>query len=242
MLAVLTAGTFLSATPLSGTLHIAGTAVVSLLGIDFIQPPGGGVGEIVVLPGGNTGDFAFLNSGFNTGLIVDRDASQTVGDPLNVPGWLTIPNFSFDLRFIRPGSFGSADCFAPPAADQTCTPPPFDPDGPGPLPSLLSPYNLSNATDTNGNISSSGAFFVAGVVNNLLDPTDQGAFLGQFTTTDLTVPYQELLNKVLAGDTVTVPFSATFIAASVNIPEPSTLALTIGGAALLVAGLLRRRK
>jgi len=240
---VLATGTFASASPVSGTLHIAGTAVVSLLGIDFVPPAAAGVGEIVVLPGGNTGDFAFLNAGFNTGLIVDRDQSQPVGEMLNVPGWLTIPNFSFDLRFIRPGSFSSADCFIPPAADQTCTPPPFDPDGPGPLPALLSPYNLANATDTNGNISSSAAFFVAGVATNLLDPTDQGAFLGQFTTTDLTVPYQELLNTVLAGGTVTLPFSATFIAVDdVLIPEPSTLALALGGAALLGAGLLRRPK
>jgi len=243
LLAVLATGTFSSATPVQGSLNIAGTAVVSLLGIDFVPPPGAGVGEIAVLPGGNTGDFAFLNAGFNTGLLVDRDPSQQAGVPLNVPNWLTVPNFAFTLDFIRPGSFSSGSCFDPPANEQTCTPPPFDPDGAGPLPALLSPYNLANAIDATGNVSAKASFFVSGTVVNLLNPLDTGDFEGEFTTTLLNVTYQDLLNTVLAGGTVTAPFSATFTVTPTSIiPEPSSVALALSGAALLGAGLLRRRK
>jgi len=240
LLAVLATGTFASATPVSGSLNIAGTAVVSLLGIDFVPPADAGVGEIAVLPGGNTGDFAFLNAGFNTGLLVDRDPSQVIGAPLNVPNWLTVPNFAFTLEFIRPGSFTSTACFDPPANQQNCTPPPFDPDGPGPSPTLLSPYNLTNAIDATGNVSAKGSFFVSGTVVNLLNPSDTGTFEGEFTTTLLNVTYQDLLNTVLAGGTITAPFSATFTVT--QIPEPSSIALALGGMALLGAGLLRRRK
>jgi hypothetical protein len=232
LLAVLATGTFASATPITGTLNIAGTAVVSAFEIDFIPPPNAGVGEIAVLPGGNTGDFAFLNAGFTTGLLVDRDASQQAGIPLNVPDWLTIPNFSFTLEFIRPGSFSSTACFDPPANQQNCTPPPNN--------GVLSPYNLTNAIDATGNVSAKASFFVTGTVTNLLNPLDIGKFEGEFTTTLLNVSYQQLLNTVIAGGTITTPFSATFEVTP--IPEPSSLALALGGALLAGLGSLRRRK
>jgi hypothetical protein len=240
LLAVLATGTFASATPITGTLNIAGTAVVSAFEIDFIPPVATGTGDIVILPGGNTGDFSVFNVGFTPGTLVDRDSSQTAGTALNVPDWMTIPGFSFTLEFIRPGSFSSAACFDPPANEQNCTPPPNDPDGPGPLPAVLSPYNLTNAIDATGNVSAKASFFVIGTVTNLLNPNDIGTFEGEFTTTLLNVSYQDLLTTVIAGGTVTAPFSARFEVTP--IPEPSSLALALGGAVLLGTGLRRRQR
>jgi hypothetical protein len=208
-----------------------------LFDIDFVPPAASGVGEFAVLPGLNTGDFSFLNAGFNTGLLVDRDGStQEAGDPtLNIPDWLTVPNYSFTLTFIQPGSQGSAECFAMPAAGQVCTP--FNPAGPP------SAYNLQNFTDTTGGISSSAAFLVSGTVVNLLDPSDTGTFVGEFTTTFLGRSFQNVLADVLAGQSVPAPFSATFtVTPTGEIPEPASIGMALSGMALLGAGLFRRRK
>jgi hypothetical protein len=237
-------GTMASASPLQGTLNFSGTAVVSLLGIDFIPPAGGGEGQIFVLPGGNTGDFAVFNAGPPTaGTLNDREESglPDVGVPINVPGWLDIPGFSFTLTSIRPGGFSSAQCGAPAAAGQTCTPAPFpyDPDGPGGDPPIMlqSPYEL-----TNNSVSSSNAvFFVSGIA---IGPGgDMGNFEGQFTATFLDVPFQELLSTVLSGGTVTKPFSAQITVTDIpQVPEPSSMALALGGLALVGAGLARKRR
>jgi hypothetical protein len=239
----LATGTIASATPLAGQFNFSGTADVSLLGVDYTPPVGGGVGEIVVLPGGNTGDFASLNTGVSFGEILDRDeSSQPVGSNISVPNWLTLaamPNLSFTLEFIAPGVFNSAQCFAGAANQQTCTPPPFDADGPGGNPAIISPYNLTNSTNTTGGINSTASFVVSGQVMDT-NTGELGVFRGIFNATFQDTPYQELLAAVLSGGTVTAPFSAQITVTA--IPEPSSMALALGGAALLGAGLLRRRR
>jgi hypothetical protein len=105
---------------------------------------------------------------------------------------------------------------------------------------VLSPYNLTNAIDATGNVSAKASFFVIGTVTNLLNPNDIGTFEGEFTTTLLNVSYQDLLTTVIAGGTVTAPFSARFEVTP--IPEPSSLALALGGAVLLGTGLRRRQR
>jgi hypothetical protein len=238
LLAILATGTFASATPVQGTLNIGGTSVVDLFSIDFVPPPASGNGQIVILPGGNTGDFAFLNAGFNFGELVDRDPSQVAETPLSIPDWLTVPNFSFTLELIRAGQFSSTACFDPPANQQNCTPE-FDP--PGPTPPIRSIYNLTNVIDATGNVSAKASFFVSGTVVNTLDPSDTGFFEGEFTATILNRSYQDVIADLLAGVPLDpIPFSATFTVT--QVPEPSSIALALGGVALLGAGLLRRRK
>lgn len=228
-------------TPLAGQFNFGGTAVVSLLGVDYIPPDGGGNGQIVVLPGGNTGDFAVLNSGFTFGTISDRnEATQPVGEPLMVNNWVTLaalPNLQFTLEFVRPGSFSAADCFASPANEQTCTLPPFDPDGAGPLPAILSPYNLTNFIDTSGQLSSTASFSVRGTV---LDTVTSEAlpFDGVLNATFQNIAYQQLVSTVLAGGSVTTPFTAQVTV----VPEPSSAALALIGVACVTLRLARRRR
>jgi hypothetical protein len=240
LLAVLATGTVASASPLAGQLNFSGTAVVSLLGIDFIPPTGPGEGQIVVLPGANTGDFTPFNAGLFTGTLDNRtEATQPVGTPISIADWLEIPGFTFTLEFIRAGSFSAADCFAAPANQQNCTPAPFDPDGPGPLGPILSPYQLTNSLDTDGDIGSTASFSVRGTALNT-STGDMGAFVGVFNATFQKVPYQTLLATVLAGGTVNAPFTAQLLVEA--IPEPSSMALGLGGLILVGAGLVRRRR
>jgi hypothetical protein len=247
VLAVMATGIVVSASPLDGQLNIAGVAVVSLLGADFVPPAGGGQGDILILPGANTGDFSVFNAGFNSGTLDDRtEADQPVGVPIMPPivDWMEIPGFTFTLEFISPGSFTGAECFTlPAAAQQTCTPPPFDPDGPGPQGPVTSPYNLTNFTDDDGVLSSVATFAVNGTVTDL-NTMETGTFTGTFNAGFKGIPYQTLLTQILAGGSINAPFVAQFDVASApgEIPEPSSMALGLGGLVLVGAGLLRRRR
>jgi hypothetical protein len=243
LLAVMAAGTVASASPLAGQLNIAGTGSVSLTGVDFIPPVGGGTGQIVVLPGANTGDFAFLNSPpIVLGSIQDRDEStQPVGQLINIPNWLNASTFSFTLRFIQVGTFSPLGCFAAPADAQTCTPPAFDPDGAGPQPAIPSPYNLTNFEDTDGDIGSTASFTVNGTVVNTANG-DTALFAGVFNATFQKIPYQTLLAQVLSGGSVNAPFTAQFTVRDIpQVPEPSSMAMALGGLVLVGAGMVRRR-
>jgi hypothetical protein len=238
------AGTVASASPLAGQLNISGTAVVSLTGVDFIPPFGGGQGQIVILPGANTGDFTVFNGAVTGGTLDDRDeATQPVGQLINIPNWLEIPGFSFDLNFIQVGTFSAGQCFIPAADQQTCTPPPFDPDGPGPQPAIPSPYNLTNFEDTDGDIGSTASFTVNGIARNTSNG-DTALFAGVFNATFQKVPYQELLSRVLSGVPVNAPFTAQFLVVDIpnQVPEPSSMALALGGLVLVGAGMVRRHR
>ena len=232
----------LQASPIAGQFNFNGSATVSLLGLDF-APDGGGTGTVVTTLTGNTGDFALLNGAFTLGAILDRDeATQPVAQSITVPDFLqldALPNLQFTLEFIPAGVFSAADCFAAPANEQTCTPPPFDPDGAGPLAPIFSPYNLNNFIDAQSGLSSSASFTVRGSVVDTIT-SEVGTFRGVFTATFLGTPYQDTLSTVLGGGSVTVPFSASFDVTA--IPEPSTLAMLAAGMALLGGARLFRRK
>ena len=117
-----------SAAPITGTVNISGSVAVGGTFIDFQPPvaPPLSSGAFAVSNAGNTGSFAGLSN--STGTILDlNDMVQTPGVPFPpLTGFMTFaaaPNIRLDLTSIDVGSFTSTDCFAAPAAGQTCTPP-----------------------------------------------------------------------------------------------------------------------
>jgi hypothetical protein len=215
------------ATPISGTFNTSGSVAVGATTIDFQPPVGPPNGTFVVSDTGNTGSFAALSN--TTGTILDlNETVETPGKAFApLTGFITFtaaPDIRLDLTAIQPGTFSSADCFAPAAAGQTCTPPGF---GNG----VANPFNLSNTSTT----TSSASITVFGnAVNTLTGETD--AFVGIFST-QFTVPYQTLLSEVASG-TVPTSYSGTFNATVV--PEPGTLILLGSGFIGLYA--IRRRR
>ena len=235
-------GVLLSLTPAClqattiGEIKLGGEAEVTITTIDWAQsyipgPAYNGTGTAGVT--GRSGIFSAIP--FLSPLtIIDRDAVlHPAGVPLFVPGWLSGPSLGtlvFDLTYILPGFYTSADCFAAPADQQTCTPaapPPF-----------TSPYNLSNFNDGNG-LSSNGAFSVRGNVRDTATNLNIGVFDGVFGAEFKDQSYQEVLATVLGGGSVLPSYSAT-LTVSDEIPEPSTTAYCLL-ATLFGFCLLRRR-
>ena len=227
----------INATPI-GQLFLGGQAEVTQTTIDWTPfLPGSaynGTGT-TLSTGAGTGIFSGLSLGDN-GTIVDRDAlaGQPAGSPILVQNWLTfasLPGLALDLTYILPGLYSSADCFAAPADEQTCTPPAGAP--------FTSPYNLSNFDDGNG-LSSNATFSVRGIVRDTNTNLAIGLFEGVFGAEFQNQSYQQVLAQVLAPNgAVLASYSAQITAEA--IPEPSTTALFLIGSALVGAGWFRRR-
>lgn len=217
---LLAISTPMHAAPLSGTLNISGGVSVGTTTIDWLTLPGGG--QFAVDPS-STGSFAaFIGQ---EGNATNLDVSvQPVGAPFSLPDFLTLPGISFTLTFISPGVFGSADCFAAPAPGQVCTPL---------FPPPKSPFNLVN-TDSGSTVSLS----LAGTVQSAGGPVQN--WKGVYTTQFVGTTYQELLQAISTGGSVSAAYSANFQAEVAPVPEPSTVFLTLGGLALL-GGALRRK-
>ncbi len=184
---------------------------------------------------GNTGSFASLNN--TTGTILDlNEMVQTPGVPFApLVGFLTFasaPTIRLDLTSIDVGSFTSTDCFAPPAAGQTCTPPVGFGGGVG-----TNPFNLNNTTATT---STASITFHGNAVNTTTGETSN--FIGVFSS-QFTVPYQTLLQDIAAGMTVSTSYSATVTTtAASTVPEPATMILLGSGLiGIFVIGRKRAR-
>jgi hypothetical protein len=168
------------------------------------------------------------------------DLNETVQTPgtsfAPLVGFLTFasaPNIRLDLTSIDVGSFTSTECFAAPAAGQTCTPPIGFGGGVG-----TNPFNLNN---TSVSTSSASITFHGTAVNTTTGETSNftGIFSSQFT-----VPYQTLLNDIAAGMTISTSYSATVTAAAgtTPIPEPATMILLGSGLiGIFVIGRKRAR-
>jgi hypothetical protein len=210
-----------SAAPITGTVNISGSVAVGATFIDFQPPVGPPNGTFVVSNTGNTGSFAALNN--TTGTIMDlNETVQMPGSSFPaLTGFVTFttaPDIRLDLTSIDPGTFTSTDCFAPAAAGQTCTPPPFV-SGSTMVPN---PFNLSNQS---ASTSFASITFRGDAVNTLTGET--GAFVGIFST-QFTVPYQTLLSEITSGGTVSTSYSAT-ISTTSAVPEPASLFLLGSG-------------
>jgi hypothetical protein len=214
------------ATIITGELNIIGGVRVDADEIDFL-PLNGGTGAIIADPFTQEGYFTAVAG--QPGTIKDLNVTtQPVGVPFSLPDFITfagLPGFTMTLEFIDPGSFSSADCGAPPAAGQTCTPI---------LPVGVSPYNLSNLTAD----SSSVSFNVRGfATDGSGDPVSP--FVGTFTTQFSDQSLQELLATIEGGGSIDAAFSANFT--FTPIPEPSTIAMVLIGGVAVVLGARRRR-
>jgi hypothetical protein len=206
-----------AATPITGVLNVSGAVQISGSTFDFL--PLGGDEGIILLD-------LFTQSGFyvalagTTGDVGDIDTTtQPVGVPFTTPLWLTFaaaPGASFELQFINPGVFGMADCFAAPAAGQTCTP----------------PGSALNLTNTSG--SDSVAFFtVSGIAHGTAGETTP--FNGTFT-----IPSTgQNLQSIVGGTPIEASFAANFIVT--EIPEPGSVALIVGGLLIGIARIRSRR-
>lgn len=219
--AVVACSTF--AAPISGTVNFSGSVTDSGTVLTFTPS-----GAFTITDLGNTGTFAGLSS--TTGVIQNLDVITTpVGQSVSIPDFITFsaaPNLSITLDMIDPGDYTSTDCFAAPAAGQTCTLPPGFGGAPATQPNAI---DLSNtATGSTASLSFTGAAIDS--ATGSMSAAD-GILTAQFT-----VPYQTLLADIASGSPVPTSYSATLTATVV--PEPSTLVLL--GCGLIAVSTIRR--
>jgi hypothetical protein len=229
---------------LAGTLNFSGTVLARSAtlpggGLDPVNvvldfaPPGMGFGGIRISDDGNDGAFSIFNVMFPApgfqGTI--QDITVGTGGAYNVPGFVQVPGYTFNLLNIAPGSFSSAACFIAPASGQTCTPD----DGAG-NPTI---FNLTN-NQNGSSIDATVAFGVSGVVTGLGGPSN---FSGTFTAQFPGMSYQQLLTTInTPGGSLRRSFSATLIVTpQATVPEPATIAL-MGTGLLTLAGVARLRR
>jgi PEP-CTERM motif len=212
------------AAPITGELDITGDVAVGATTIDWL-PIGGGTGTFAVTAS-STGTFSGLAG--TTGTSKDLDVStQPVGLPFSLPNFLLLPSgITIELTMIDFGVFGSADCAAAPAPGQNCTPL---------FPPPKSPFNLTNTA-----VGATASFTIHGVATSADVSVPPSNVLGIYTTQFVGRSYQTMLSTIARGGKVRASYSANLIAEQ-QIPEPSTMYLGLGGFAMAVAGVLRRR-
>lgn len=212
----------------AGTFSVAGSGVaLTAAGIDF-SPGGGGLGALTIgsPPGGSfeigsfgTGSFAALSG--TTGMFT----ADVSGPALpNVAVFLAEPALTLDLLSLLPGGFGSVNCFSPPAAGQTCTPPG----------SILEFTNIISGQGLSSMLSFSFDMLAK-------DAFGSTPYLGLFTTQFAGLSYQQLLSMLAGGASVTGLYSAGFVPTGPGTPIPEPAAGVLALAGLGAAALGRRR-
>jgi len=205
----------MQADAVSGTLKATGLTVSLGPGwaVEFL--PANSANFIITA--GSTGTFAPLVT--TSGKINDFTAIPGPSVQTNFVTFTSVPNLSFTLESISPGVFGSADCNAPPAAGQTCTPP-------------GTAFNLTNTSLDTGTVS----FTIRGTASD--GTGTPSSFEGIINASFSGATYQDLLANVANGTF----FTARAASASFNVtatPEPASMLLF--GAGLFGVALLRRR-
>jgi hypothetical protein len=156
--------------------------------------------------------------------------------PVNIL-FMTFSNGWFiTMTELLPGDFSSADCFAPAAAGQTCTP--VLPGG------AVSPFDLTN----NGPVAGGAVTGVGiemdffGVLTETTNGNQTAPIQGSFSTTFNSTNFQTVLADILAGQTVVSSDQATVgILASPTVPEPTSFAFMVVGGLLIGCTRLRRK-
>ena len=228
----------LQATPITGRLIINGTSLtgVDLNTVDFNYSGSGptnpnSVGTFGV-GFGSTLTFATL-VGTVGGVKSFTRSAIPVGAPVNFDDFITFaaaPNIDIIMTELVPGSFGSAQCGAPAAAGQTCTP--VIPGG--------SAIEFSNSSNGNGGLNAHAQFNVDVNAKNTATgeiSTGVGTFSADFSNTS----YQALLATIGSGGVVTSGEHGDFTITFNQVPEPATTALVLGGFLLLLGKVGMRR-
>ncbi len=230
-------GASLYATPVSGTLNLNPTTLfgVNLTTTDFNYaggtPSSATFGSFLVGPGSTDSFAPYIG---DAGLVRSFDrADVPLGTPTALANFIQLPTptptIEFVLTELVPGSEGSADCGAAPAAGQACTPP--IPGG--------SPFNLANVANGSGGLNATASLsFNVEAFNLITGETSNGQ--GVFDATFVDANYQELLATIEAGGVITGPYTGNFKITFASTPEPSSIAFVGGGLLLLLAGLMRR--
>jgi len=214
-----------------GTLNITGSVDVSAANIMFI-------GNSFTAGPVQQGTFSTLAN--TAGTIANFANPPDVTDPPNTTDldqadfmtFAAAPNITITLDFLKAGTDGPAGCTdTPAAAGQECTP-----GTPGTT--TESPYNLFNTSAT----SSIDGFNIVGTeVDSSTGQTV--AITGAFSQPFDDMNFQQILAAVEGGGTITVPFSAQFVAvAPTTTPEPSALFEFMMGIGLVGLSVVYRKR
>jgi hypothetical protein len=236
--AVLLGMNTLSATPITGRLIMNGTSLagVDLNTVDFnYSGSGPALGTTVGTFGvgfGSTQTFGAL-VGTNGSVRSFTRSVVPVGTAVNYDDFITFAaaaNIDIVLTELIPGSFGSAQCGAPAAPGQTCTP--SVPGG--------SAIELSNSSNGMGGLNAHAAFNVdVSAINTLTHEVSTG--VGTFSADFSNTSYQALLATIAGGGVVTSGHHGDFTITFSQVPEPQTTALVLGGLLIMLGRFGMRR-
>jgi hypothetical protein len=191
---------------ITGTLNAAGTAELSLGSIAFVSnelfinaPASTQVGGFTALAGTTASIQDIRNPPDATGVLVTPVSKFIV--------FAAAPNISITFTVLDAGIDGAAGCtVSPAAAGQLCTP-----DIPA-----QSPFNFQNTSATSTTLGFDLEGFEVDSLTGDTTPID-GIF-----TIQLPESFQDALEAINSGQTLTPAFAASFSTPNSTVPEPDT--------------------